>query len=152
MSKRDRSRRMDGRRRAAVQHQHLRIQEQQARSLRSIDNVNPRTLQPGDIVRARVTFENNDGYKTRPVVVCSTARHEITALKCTTNIQRGADLRHVVLEDLAPTGLHLPTAVNPARLIVIDRQDLLEPLGRCGPDDWAAISRELQCTKAHTSS
>lgn len=151
MSTRNRNRR-DDKRRGVVHHQHHRIQEQQARRLRSVDTVNPPTLQPGDIVRARVVFEEGDHYKARPVVVYATAKHHITALVCTTNLERGAGLRHVTLEDLTPTGLRLPSAVNPARLVTIDRQDLLELLGRCSPEDWETITREVQHTSVSGTS
>jgi len=70
-----RSNRRNDRRRAAVDHRKFRVHEQQARSLRSTRCLNPRTLRPGDIVRARVTFEEGGGYAARPVLVCETARH-----------------------------------------------------------------------------
>ncbi len=108
--------------------------------MRGVRHVHPHGLAVGDVVWARVPFEERPDYKLRPVVVLSATYHDVVALRCTTKVERGLDLGHVALSDLDAAGLSEPTVVDPVGAVVIADVDLLDRTGRCSEADWSAIT------------
>lgn len=124
-------------------HRRHRRYEELARALRSTGHLCPHTLTAGDVVWARVDFDDNSGHKVRPVVVLTADYRQIVGLAGTSNLDRGRALRHVELVDLDAAGLDDPTAVDPVRPRIVPAEDLLLRAGRCSAADWEAVTDEL---------
>lgn len=95
-------------------------------------------LTRGDVVMARVDFDDGEGWKTRPAVVMAVDRRDLLLRPITSSARRFTHLGVEIL-DLAPAGLTKASGVQ-ARTVVVDRKvDVVAVLGQLSADDLAEV-------------
>jgi hypothetical protein len=96
-------------------------------------------LTPGSVVWAHIPYEENAGWKLRPVVVSHTFGRDVVVFPASTAETRFRyPWAYRELTDLAPAGLRAGTGVHLGP-ITIDWMDIVSVVGLLGRDDRAAV-------------
>jgi hypothetical protein len=95
-------------------------------------------LSQGAVVYAYLPYEEDNGQgKSRPAVVLSATKSEVTLLPITSKGHWAAHHAKVAISDLDAAGLDRPSWIQP-RLVVIERRYINTVLGRLADTDAAA--------------
>lgn len=96
-------------------------------------------LTPGTVVWAHISFEDNDGWKLRPVVVSHTVGRDVVVFSGTSAESRFRyPWAYREIADLASAGLRRATGIH-LEPITIDVMDVVFIAGELGTDDASAI-------------
>ncbi|MDR2073770.1 MAG: type II toxin-antitoxin system PemK/MazF family toxin [Oscillospiraceae bacterium] len=93
-----------------------------------------------DLFWAKVKYEDIEDFKIRPVVVIGEEEVLISALKCTSKLNKKFSY---FVKYWEKSGLCKPTAIKIDKIIKITKRNLERKIGRLDPEDIAEIKKLL---------